>query len=282
MKELENIKSRRSVRTFKPEGIDDKTLKVIQDIVSKKWVGPFGKSYNFTLINLNDENIKELGNLTSYGVIKGANLYLAGSSESDDRSIIDYGYCFEKIILDLNREGISTCWLGGTFGRGFVANALGLESGFIVPAITPIGIKEDKSSITEKLVRTIAQSNKRLDDEKIFFIVEDNLVLPAIWEGLNSKLKGLLEAVKYAPSASNKQPWRILVEFNAIHLFWDKNEKYNASMKNFNIQALDMGIALAHIDSVAKDEGLKGSFVEKYPDINESDWIYINSWVRYL
>ena len=65
--------------------------------------------------------------------------------------------------------------------------------------------------------------------------------------------------VRLAPSAGNKQPWRILKEKdnNIFHFYWviGKNINYN------KLHKIDMGIAVCHFDLMVKELGLKGNWI---------------------
>jgi len=273
------INKRTSVRSFSEEELAAELLQKIEVIVTKERTGLFGSNHKLSLIDTNDNNLKGIGKMTSYGVIKGASLYFGGYSEPDDKSIIDFGFCFQEALLELTALGLGTCWLGGTFGRGFIAKALSLPDGKVIPAISPVGIGLEKRTITDKLVRKLAGSAKRKPHDKLFFnYSENNGLMPMEFaKGMNS-LSMILKAVRIAPSASNKQPWRIVVQDNYVHLYWDVDEKYNKGIKNFKIQALDMGIALCHLMRSSDELNINGTFSENDPKFDEIKWKYIASW----
>lgn len=279
MKIFENIKKRQSIRTFQKEELDGITLKEIENILNREHKTPFGSTPYFQMLDIMDDNLKEIGKLTSYGVIKGARHYLVGYCKGDDSSIMDYGYVMEKIILDLNYMDLGSCWLGLTFRSSFISKVLNLPESSVIPAISPVGKRHHHMSMTDRLVRTIARSHKRLEHSDLFFSKSNHLLTSL--EEIDDKTKQILEAVRLAPSASNKQPWRVVVDGNYLHLYWNKNEKYNAMIKGFNIQALDMGIALAHIEEAAKDFDISGTLLNNNPGI-DTEWIYILSWEKSL
>lgn len=279
MEIFENIKKRQSIRTFDSEELDGVTLKEIETFLIRDDKTPFGTTPYFQMLDVEDDNLKELGKLTSYGVIKGARHYLAGYCSGDDSAIMDYGYIMEKIILDLNHMDLGSCWLGLTFKSSFIAKVLQLPENKVIPAISPVGKKHPNISLTDRLVRTLAKSHKRLEHSELFFSKSNHLLTEL--EDIDDEVKQILEAVRLAPSASNKQPWRVVVDGNYLHLYWNKNQKYNAMIKGFNIQALDMGIAMAHIEEAAKDFNISGTFKDINPDI-DTEWIYIRSWEKSL
>lgn len=83
---------------------------------------------------------------------------------------------------------------------------------------------------------------------------------------------------RWAPSAGNKQPWRAVVDGDAVHFYEAKSMKDSPLG---DIQKVDVGIALAHFDLTMMENGYKGLFKEKNPGISLSDDVqYIISYER--
>ncbi|MBQ8975009.1 MAG: nitroreductase, partial [Oscillospiraceae bacterium] len=59
----------------------------------------------------------------------------------------------------------------------------------------------------------------------------------------------LLEAVRWAPSAANKQPCRVVKVGNKYH-FYKKHTKGYTANEAWDVQKIDVGIALCHFMSV--------------------------------
>lgn len=275
---IESINNRISIRTYNNDNLTDDHISQIKNIVNKERFGPFGSKVTFCLLDVSDEKLQTLGKMSSYGIIKGTNLYIASYCKPNDKDIMDYGFCFEEVILELNILGLSTCWLGGTFGRSFISDALSLPSGCVVPGISPIGLSAEKKSFTDKLVRFIAKASKRKGYEELFFNVSDSKTLIPIDESkVDKELKTVLDGIRIAPSASNKQPWRIVILNRTLYLYWDKDEKYNAAVKGFNIQALDMGIAICHILKILNELNINNKIFQSDEKFETEDWIYITS-----
>lgn len=75
--------------------------------------------------------------------------------------------------------------------------------------------------------------------------------------------------VRLAPSSINSQPWRILKKGNIIHIY--SNEKTD-------INKIDIGIALCHLDLSLQELGVIGEFKFINPKI-KSKYKYIVSYV---
>ena len=97
--------------------------------------------------------------------------------------------------------------------------------------------------------------------------------------GLVFGVQVTFETVLIAPSAVNKQPWRIIQTENAYHFYKTKAPK--SSRASLDIQRVDIGIAACHFHLAALEKNLPGRF-EKLPapDISTPEHEqYIFSWV---
>jgi len=109
------------------------------------------------------------------------------------------------------------------------------------------------------MIRFGAGSARRRPWEELFFDGGRNRALTPASAGACA---GALEAVRLAPSASNRQPWRILREREGgpFHLFLERTPGYGM-LSGSDLQRLDMGIAMAHFDLAAAEAGLAGGWV---------------------
>ena len=57
-----------------------------------------------------------------------------------------------------------------------------------------------------------------------------------------------LEMVRLAPSASNKQPWTIILIDNVFHFYLKRTPNYYSKLLQSDLQRVDMGIAMAHFE----------------------------------
>jgi hypothetical protein len=91
--------------------------------------------------------------------------------------------------------------------------------------------------------------------------------------------------VRWAPSASNKQPWRIVKDGNLWHFYLQRTRSYPPSLaskllKIADLQRVDMGIAMCHFDLTAKELGLIGKWTIQELAIEKPDELteYTLSW----
>lgn len=265
------ISKRVSVRTYEHKKIDTQDIKKIKSILSscQSMTGPFGHSFelNYSENNSPDTNGKKIG---TYGLLKNVPAYIGGISQNNSASIIDYGYIFEHVILSLTAQNFGTCWLGGTFKRDHYKKDL--EDNQIIPAISPVGYLASNRSIMEKLLRRAAKSDNRLSFDHLFF---DQNFNPLSKDSKNV-LIDCLEMVRKGPSASNKQPWRMIIDEkkHIYHLYIKRTPNY-ASMIKYDMQALDIGIALAHFEISLKHHYIKfeREILDQYPKKDDFEYI---------
>lgn len=269
------VKKRYSVRNYSSQKIQEDVKNSIESFINSM-DNPFGKKINFHY--LDTEDIKEEKRLGTYGVIKGAQHYIGASTKLEPLSLEALGYELETIILYLANINIGTCWLGGTFNRKGFAKAMNIKEDEIFPIITPYGYAAEKKHVKEVMMRKMISSDNRKDWNKLFYI--DNFETPMT--SLEDKdLEFALEMVRAAPSASNKQPWRIVLKDNLCHFFEYKEAGYSASFP-YDIQRIDMGIAAAHFDHAVKERNIKGKFqkLDKLEIDLPKNVEYVFSWVR--
>lgn len=238
------ILKRESTRTYKKEVLAKADIDMIISLVKKYKLlkGPFDHSFDltFSLNNSEDTESKKIG---TYGLIKNVPSFIGGVCENDFQSIIDFGFVFEHLILDLTKHEFDTCWLGGTFKRHNYRKEL--EVNEIIPAISPVGHRALKRTFVERAMRNSAKAQSRLPLSHLFKYYTDfsNIVLD-----LDDPIIHALSLVRKAPSASNKQPWRAYVDDQSVHFYIERTNKYPRVSLNYDIQALDIGIALCHFE----------------------------------
>jgi len=271
----ESVKKRYSVRNYKEQEVELDKRKAIESFVNSL-DNPFGKKVNFHYLN-NREMMNE-EKLGTYGVIKGAMQYIGTTIKLEPMALEALGYELEAVILYLAHLGLGTCWLGGTFNRKGFAKAMNIEEDEIFPIITPYGYAATKKHMKEVVMRKMIKADQRKEWNQLFYINDFQSPLTKEKAG---ELEVPLEMVRLGPSASNKQPWRILIKDNACHFYEYKQPGYSDSFP-YDIQRVDMGIAAAHFDFSVKEKGLKGYFdTECVPELELPDHMeYVFSWIR--
>lgn len=272
---IDAIQNRSSRRSYQPEALTPNIIDRIEIILQNVAAGPFKTGSTFHLINkaaAANQKIK----LGTYGFISGAQHFIVGKTIPGEEAFVDYGYRMEWIILQLTALGLGTCWLGGTFTRGEFARLVDLQENEVIPAITPVGYATEHRSVRDRLIRLGAGSKNRKPWEKLFFSEKFDHPLDRLQIG---KYAQVLEMVRRAPSASNKQPWRVIKANNAFHFYLQRVAGYDHMLPAIDLQRMDMGIALCHFELSARELQLNGRWQAADPRINQPDTEYILSWV---
>ena len=269
------IRERKSKRTYAKKELSNELIDKIQQFLNENNIGPFGNQVKFSLIKKDFAEENQKVKIGTYGFISGALYFIAGEVKNNPFCFEDFGFLLEKIILHLTELNLGTCWLGGTFSRSIISEILNSESDTIIPAITPVGYIANSKTIRENIIRWAAKSNNRLDWIMLFFI--NNFSNPITKEEV-SEYEKPLEMVRLAPSASNKQPWRIIKMKDDFHFFLKRNSGYGM-FGLVDLQRIDMGIAISHFDLTCKELGLNGKWEICNPLIDQvADVEYIASW----
>lgn len=241
---LKIIQGRKSVRSFDgtPVTPEDraKLLKYIETIGN-----PFGVPVRFVLLNAKEHGL-------SSPVISGESLYVAGIVANAPGAEAAFGYAFEKLVLYAWSLGIGTTWIGGTMKREVFEKAAGLKEGELMPCVSPLGYPAKKRSLREAMMRKAVGADNRLPAEKIFFDGAWDKPLPA---DKQTPVADLIEMVRWAPSAVNKQPWRVIAADGAYH-FYEKKDKGYIGEKTGDLQKIDVGIALCHLVMGLEEQGI--------------------------
>lgn len=267
------VKARRSVRTYENRKLSKREMDLITNFITGL-SNPFSTDVSFRMLEKEtSDNGEKMG---TYGVIKGAGNYIVASVQNGELALEALGYSFEKLVLYATSLGLGTCWLGGTFNRSAFAAAMNLKEGELFPCVSPIGYPMGKKRTMESLMRWAVKAEQRKAWNELFFKQGFSQSLTQTEAG---EFAFPLEMVRLAPSAANKQPWRIVNDKAAYHFYQTKTPK--SDNLKIDIQRVDMGIAACHFHLAALEKGLSGKF-EKLaePHIQAPDNTqYIFSWI---
>ena len=249
------IRQRKSVRTYQEKEISPQLLEQITQFL-KQDTGLFGVPVTFTVLDVDKDGL-------SSPVIVGAKTYIAGKYRVQKNAEVSFGYAFEKLILYATSLGLGTVWLAATIDRKAFEKAIGLENEERMPAVTPLGYAAEKRSLRETMMRKGMKSDSRLPFDQLFF---QNGFLTPLPEADAGIWKLPLSMVRLAPSATNKQPWRCVVEKDRVHFYEVKTKGY-ANETTGDIQKVDLGIAMCHFEIGAEEAGIRGTFLQQDPGI---------------
>ena len=270
MNAIEVIRSRRSVRTFDGKALTDDDVRKIMDFAQKAG-NPYGLPIEWKILDAKTDGL-------SSPVIVGTDTFIAGKMKRVAHAEEAFGYEFEKIVLYAQSLGIGTTWIAGTMNRGAFEKAMDLGPDEVMPCVSPLGYPARKMSLRETLMRKGVRADSRLDFTELFF---DGSFDRPLTEENAGRFSEALEAVRLAPSAVNKQPWRVVICDGNAH-FYEKPGRGYVGENGWDLQKIDLGIAICHFDMIAEECKLGMSFEIKNPGISVPGEVqYIGSFLRF-
>ncbi len=270
------IRIRRSWRSYREEPVGKDNKESIRAFISGIGKPPFGSEVRFILADAPGQGFGRVRG--TYGVVTGASSFLVGVLKPSDKGFEDYGYLYEAAILYITSLGLGTCWMGGTFSRTLFSDMAQSQKGQIIPTISPVGIIADNRSLIDTLFVFTAGSRARKQWTSLFF---KESFSSSLGEDAAGPFALPLEMVRLAPSASNRQPWRILMDEKGFHLYLSRTFGYGVLFRDVDLQRIDMGIAMFHFERTALELGLEGSWHIQDPGISPvpPSTEYVVSWV---
>lgn len=273
---LDAITRRRSVRKYDDQPLTGDLRARVEAVLAVKRACFFGGVPRFALVDRDAAREEQGVKLGTYGFIKGARTFVAGAIAAGPTAELDFGYALEAIILELTAMGLGTCWLGGTFSRADYGRVLSLTGDEFVPAVTPVGVAAPQRGAVERLVRWGAKSDSRLPWARLFFDRRPDRPLTKVAAGEYAEV---LEALRRAPSASNKQPWRVLRTDDGFEFHLLRTPGYGKLVPAADLQHIDMGIAMCHFEVAARALDLPGAWAVTpppgpFPELGE----YVVTW----
>ncbi|MBS4021905.1 MAG: nitroreductase [Dethiobacter sp.] len=216
----ETIFVRKSVRRYKSTPLSDGLL---QDIVEHtRRLEPMLKGIKVEFKLVPGKMIKNL-------LPVKAPHYFAIFSENKEGYLTNAGFLIQQLDLYLSANGIGSCWLG----IAKPAKVLEAASGFKFVIALAFGMP------LHSLHRQSKLEFKRKPLEAITNI---------------QGMADLLEAVRFAPSASNSQPWYFTESEGYIHAFCVRPGMIKAIFYA-GLNKIDLGIAICHFSIAARHFG---------------------------
>lgn len=263
----ELISTRRSVRSFDGRTPDENTKEQLL-IFAKEIQNPFNIPVEFKFLDAKKDGL-------TCPVVSGTDLYVGGKIKNVPKASVAFGYSFEEFLLYAQSLGLGMVWLGGTMNRSAFEKAMELSENEMMPCASPLGYPASKMSVRESIMRKAIKADGRLPFEELFF---DGMFDISLTKDKAGKFAEPLEMVRLAPSAVNKQPWRVVIADNIAHFYLKRNKGFGHDGK-LDMQMIDIGIALCHFALTAKENGLEAQFVQDDPKlISSTDIEYIASY----
>jgi len=169
MEFIDVVKSRRSVRKFSEQDVEDKKIKHILECarLAPSWANK--QCWSFVVVRDKD-NIKLLS--TSGGIVNNwlqkapiiivacGDPKLSGVRDNLQYFMVDVAIAMEHLVLAAANLGLGSCWIGA-FDENKIKETLKIPNNIRVVAITPIGYPAEKTSLRENISSFVLQSKKR-------------------------------------------------------------------------------------------------------------------------
>ncbi len=264
---MEHIKARRSVRNYDGRALDECTKEQLLSFANTIQ-NPFNIPVEFKFLDAKKDGL-------TCPVVSGTELYVGGKIKNVPNAGVAFGYSFEAFVLYAQSLGLGTVWLGGTMNRSAFEQAMELSENEMMPCATPIGYTAKKMSIRETMMRKAIKADERLPFEELFF---DGSFDTSLTKEKACRFTEPLSMVRLAPSAVNKQPWRVVIADNTAHFYLKRSKGFSHEGK-LDMQMIDMGIALCHFALTAEENGLRLDFAQDDPKLTlNHDAEYIASY----
>ena len=272
------IRRRFSCRTYIERPIEADIQEKIVDHLATIGAGPFGTRARFGLAAATELDRKALEGLGTYGFIRGATGFIIGAIQRQENQLEDFGYLLEKVLLFTTDLDLGTCWLGGSFTKTSFARKILARTNELVPAVVSVGYIAKKPRRIESFYKSGKGTDRRLPWNHLFF---DGVFGMPLDKETAGKYQTPLEMVRLAPSASNRQPWRIIRIDNTYHFYLQRTPGYRKRtlVKLFTVadlQRIDMGIAMSHFELMARELNLGG-----YWEVNNPQVVIPNDEIEY-
>lgn len=274
----ELIKLRTSWRKYTGEPINRDAQIRINEFIRNMNAGFFSNGIRFKLVAASSNDTDELKGLGTYGFISGAPGFIIGAVNMEKSSLEDFGFLLEKIILYITDLGFGSCWLGGSFYKDSFSKRIGTMENEVVPAVIAVGYITEKRGMVDHIIRKVARSKIRKEWDELFF--NDEFGLP-LGRKTSGKYTLPLEMLRLSPSASNKQPWRVIFnqDQGCFHFFMQRTKGYRKPSLFSDLQRVDMGIGMCHFELTCREMNLSGRWILQKPDIQlPENTYYTVSW----
>lgn len=272
----QTVRQRKSVRAYESRPLAQAEKEQIEACISELLAesAPFPAPMKIRLLEAaTGTDTEKLG---TYGVIRGAKSFLCVTVKNTENAMEAVGYRFEKLVLTATAMGLGTCWLAGTFNREQFSEALHPETDEIFPIVCPIGYPLQKQTLISSVFRKVGKSDQRKDWSELFF---ENACDTPLTKEAAGEYAFPLEMLRLAPSAANRQPWRIVRKEGAFHFYREENPK---SKYPYDLQRLDVGIGACHFHLAAKEKSLAGEFarLSETGIMASPNMKYLFSWIN--
>lgn len=249
------IKQRASVRSFKDCPVEELLLMRLLDL-STKVRRLTELSPRIALVRGAEQAQRIVSYVIgSYGLVLNPPHLLVGVlPEESEAARLELGYMLEQLVLEATRLGLGTCWVTGSYHPQRAGEAAGLAPGQVAAAVCALGypVATGWLGVHSRTVRRLARGHRRKPLAEITF--SGRWEQPWSPDAADPTVVALLEYARLAPSATNRQPWRFIVQPDRIVLALIRPAP------------IDAGIVMSHVTLAADAVGHAGRWQVRLGD----------------
>ena len=275
---LELMKSRRSIRRYTDEPVPEALLEEVLE--AGRWAPSASNRQPWHFIVVRDVEMRQaVAEHAAYYFIKWAHVeeapvLIALCGETRNRVYRqflheDVGLAGGQMMLQATALGLGTCWLGGSFTKSRFARAIDAGPDESVPAVVAAGYPAQSPGFLDRRMRHPVQADHRFPWNRLFWNGQFGTPLTVEAAGAYASV---VENVRRGPSASNKQPWRVVRCGDRWHLYIQRTPGYRDGIFQrlggiADMQRIDLGIALCHWELSAGERNLEGHWQRSDPGL---------------
>jgi nitroreductase len=206
--------ARTSCRRFDSAPLDEETLLSVQHALNGVASLQEDNRASFLLLNELEKSQLAIAQGTYGRFIVSSHLMIPYTEKSSD-SLIELGFQSQQAVIKLEEIGLGSCYVGAHSRVRKLQREFGLSETAHLAAVLIYGkpaASQQQKNLNQSF-RSLIGSRKRKPAESLFIEpIPQNTQLPAEWDAI-------LEGGRWAPSATNAQPWRLLPIDGELQLF---------------------------------------------------------------
>jgi len=229
--------------------------------------GPFGGRVRLGLVAAAEKDAAVLKGPGDLRTIHGARAFLVGAVQRPGpMDMEDFGFALSASSLRHIPRLEPVGWERPS--RAPVSSRASAPGGEVMPAVSPVGYAAADRTAVDRVTRAGRGPRTASPGPELFFDGDFGSPLRARTAGPYAEV---LEMVRLGPSASNRQPWRLVRDGGGYHLISSGGRALikPSAPRWQDLQRLDMGIAMCHFELTAREAGLVGKW-DRLPTVRIS------------
>ena len=273
-----HLLERHSIRRYEPDLLGENELLKIRK--ASKVIDSLDRENIFELkIFEYQPETSEGKALGGFGRIMKPPYFFAPFITGGTNSLIDLGFRTQQLVLDMWNNGIGSCYVGCAHRQNRVKQLLNISDQARIISFVIFGQPAAKQTLRfyQKISQFFTKSKKRFSFQELFLDYQYPEKIKR-----NSLLKKVLEAGRFAPSATNSQPWRFESKDGRFTIFAHQKKIANLYDLKQGYSFHDTGICMANMSNAAVAFGKKIRWHWANKDDNMQQLIETNIPVAYF